>query len=116
MTDDHFAKAAGQKAAQNPAQSVHAESRTNSHEESKTAAPLAFANDTAVQVPPRGVVRTANGSGDTRPGQNSGPDSGPVEAGADALDLLRLLAGLTPEERRGLLEIAREAAGRRAPS
>jgi hypothetical protein len=35
-------------AAQNPAQSVHAESRTDSHRESETAASLAFANDTAV--------------------------------------------------------------------
>ena len=42
-------------AAQNPAQSVHAESRNDSHQKSETAAPLAFANDTAVQVPPRGV-------------------------------------------------------------
>ena len=55
VTDDHFAKAAGQKAAQNPAQSVHAESRTDSHQQSETAAPLAFANDAAVSVPPRGV-------------------------------------------------------------
>ena len=55
VTDDHFAKAAGQKAAQNPAQSVHAESRTESHQKKETAAPLAFAGDTAVQIPPRGV-------------------------------------------------------------
>jgi len=59
VTDDHFARAAGEKAAQNPAQSVHAESRTDSHDESETAAPLAFAGGAAVlfqtQVPPRGV-------------------------------------------------------------
>jgi hypothetical protein len=52
---DSAAKAAGQKAAQNPTQSVHAESRTDSHDVSETAAPLAVANDTAVSVPPRGV-------------------------------------------------------------
>jgi hypothetical protein len=46
---------AAHKAAQNPAQSVHAESRTDSHEKKETAAPLAFAGDTAVLVPPRGV-------------------------------------------------------------
>ena len=59
VTDDHFARAAGEKAAQNPAQSVHAESRTDSHDESETAASLAFAGGAAVlfrtQVPPRGV-------------------------------------------------------------
>jgi len=55
VTADHFAKAAGQKAAQNPAQSVHADSRTDSHDESKTAAPLAFAGNAADSVPPRGV-------------------------------------------------------------
>ena len=52
-------KAAGEKAAQNPAQSVHAERRTDSHNERKTAAPLAFAGGAAVagctKVPPRGV-------------------------------------------------------------
>lgn len=55
VPDDHFARAAGEKSAQNPAQSVHAESRTDAHEKKETAAPLAFANDTAVSVPPRGV-------------------------------------------------------------
>ena len=59
VTDDHLARAAGEKAAQNPAQSVHAESRTDSHDESETTAPLAFAGGAAVlfrtQVPPRGV-------------------------------------------------------------
>jgi hypothetical protein len=48
-----------EKAAQNPAQSVHAESRTDSHDESETAAPLTFVNNAAVAgshaVPPRGV-------------------------------------------------------------
>jgi hypothetical protein len=48
-------KAAGEKAAQNPAQSVHAERRTDSHNERKSAAPLAFAGGAAVSVPPRGV-------------------------------------------------------------
>jgi hypothetical protein len=59
VTDDHFARAAGEKAAQNPAQSVHAASRTDLHDESETTAPLAFAGGAAVlfrtQVPPRGV-------------------------------------------------------------
>jgi hypothetical protein len=55
VTDDHFARAAGEKAAQNPAQSVHAESRTDSHDESETAAAHAFADAAAVSVPPRGV-------------------------------------------------------------
>ena len=48
--------------------------------------------------------------------ENSGPYSGPVEAGSELVDLLRLLAGLTAEERRGLLDLAREAAERRASS
>ena len=48
-------KAAGEKAAQNPAQSVHAESRADSHDRNETAAPLAFAGGAAVSVPPRGV-------------------------------------------------------------
>ena len=48
VTDDHFARAAGEQAAQNPAQSVHAESRTDSHQESETAAPLAIAGGAAV--------------------------------------------------------------------
>ena len=47
-------------AAQNPAQSVHAESRTDSHQESKTAAPLAFAGNAADAVPPRGVELLQN--------------------------------------------------------
>lgn len=51
VTDDRFAKAAGQKVAQHPAQSVHAESRTDSHQESETAAPLALAGGAAVSVP-----------------------------------------------------------------
>ena len=64
VTDDHFAKAAGhtaagEKATQNPAQSVHAESRTDSHDESEPAAPLAIAGGAAVadytKVPPRRV-------------------------------------------------------------
>jgi hypothetical protein len=42
-------------AAQNPAQSVHAGSRTDSHEKKETAATLAFAGGAAVSVPPRGV-------------------------------------------------------------
>jgi hypothetical protein len=53
-------KAAGEKAAQNPAQSVHAERRTDSHNERKTAAPLAFAGGAAVSVPPRGVELLQN--------------------------------------------------------
>ena len=48
-------RSADEKAAPNPAQSVHAESRTDSHGESKTAAPLACAGGAAVEVPPRGV-------------------------------------------------------------
>ena len=55
VLDDHFARAAGEKAAENPAQSVHAESRTDSHDESETAVLPAFANNTAVEIPPRGV-------------------------------------------------------------
>ena len=59
VTDDHFARAAGEKAAQNPAQSVHAESRTDSDQKKETAASLAFAGGAAVAesnvVPPRGV-------------------------------------------------------------
>jgi hypothetical protein len=48
VTDDHFARADAEKPAQNPAQSVHAESRTDSHDESETAAPLACAGGAAV--------------------------------------------------------------------
>ena len=55
MVTEYDSERSGEKAAQNPAQSVHAESRTDSHDESETAAPLAFAGGTAVSVPPRGV-------------------------------------------------------------
>jgi len=65
---------------------------------------------------PHGESTTPRNTASCAASENSGPYSGPVEAGSELVDLLRLLAGLTPEERRGLLEIAREAAGRRASS
>jgi hypothetical protein len=77
VTDDHFARAAGEKAAQNPAQSVHAASRTDSHDESETAAPLAFAGGAAVAVPPRGVERTGSSPGETPVANPGDPFSGP---------------------------------------
>ena len=107
MIDDHFARAAGQKAAQNPAQSVHAESRTDSHQKKETAAPLKFAGGAAVQVPPRGVEQTRFQSrkrqgqpqGDVKSdvGVENRPKS-PVAVDTDALaDLAARLASLPPE-------------------
>jgi len=50
VTEEHF-----KKATSNPTSPMHAEGRTGPHAENETAVSPAFAKDTAVQVPPRGV-------------------------------------------------------------
>jgi len=50
ITDADF-----EKATSNPTSPMHAHGGTRRHAEQKTAVPLAFANDTAVQVPPAGI-------------------------------------------------------------
>jgi hypothetical protein len=47
-----------EKATSNPTSHTHAHGGIRRHAEQKTAVPLAFANDTAVQVPPAGVEQT----------------------------------------------------------
>jgi hypothetical protein len=91
--------------------STHEESRTDSHQESETAAALAFANDTAdagcFKIPPRGVEQTLFQSR-KRQGQPQGDvksDVGvenrtksPAAVDTDALsDLASRLASLPPE-------------------
>ena len=53
-TDDDFDRAAG-KAVQNPVHSDAASGLQTPSDENKTAVLPAFANNTAVQIPPRGV-------------------------------------------------------------
>jgi len=93
-------------AAQNPAQSVHADSRTDSHDESKTAAPLAFAGNAAVPVPPRGVEQPPDPGRETANPPAHGTESG--TPAADPLpELLALVVELPPEAAALLLTIAR---------
>jgi len=78
--------------------------------ETTTAVSPACASDTAVSIPPRGVDRPQESSGNLSDGRRPGTESGTLSAGSpDVVELLRLLAGLTPEERSALLDLARSA-------
>ena len=115
VPDDHFARAAGEKAAQNPAQAVHAESRTDSHEKKETAAPLAFAGGAAVlfqtQVPPRGTERPQDSGRETQNPPAPGTESG-TPAGDRLIDLLAIVATLPPRSIAVLADLARLLAAR----
>jgi hypothetical protein len=71
--------------------------------ESETAAPLAFASDATVVVPPRGVERIASSSEKTTAVGQGGAESGAVEA--EVAQLLARLASLTPAQREVLLAL-----------
>jgi hypothetical protein len=74
--------------------------------ESETAAPLAFASDAAVVVPPRGVERVT-----VSPNEAAIPNPGAAQSGAgspETAELARLLASLTPSQRHRLLALVRD--------
>jgi hypothetical protein len=73
--------------------------------EKETSEPLAIANCTAVQVPPRGVEGSANSSGKPQDSTGSGANSGAT--GEETAQLVRLLASLSPAQREILLAIVR---------
>lgn len=115
LTEDDFARAV-KTPAHIPAQSVPDTGRLEPSAETKKAAIPVSYEDHGLLDTPTGSRPTRETPRVTRPPENSGPYSGPAEAGSELVDLLRLLAGLTAEERRGLLDLAREAAERRASS
>jgi hypothetical protein len=65
-------------------------------DESETAVSPAIAKDTAVQIPPRGVVRGSSSSKKTRKSGKGAAKSGAVPP--NMADLLAFLSALTPEE------------------
>ena len=83
--------------------------RTDSHQESETAAALAFASGTAVagctKVPPRGVERTPAIPNKTRTSTQGAAESGAVDA--EAAKLLALLCSLSPAQRQALVALLR---------
>jgi integrase len=115
VTEDDFSRAS-KNPAHIPAQSEPDMGRQEPTTLSETAVKLADHENHGRSRYPHGESSDPQNSASCAASGNSGPDSGPVEVGSDLLELLRLLAGLTPEERRGLLDLAREAAGRRSSS
>ena len=90
--------------------------------EKKSAVQSAFADCTAdlcqTRIPPRGVEGTLYSGGKAVTTDHSGTDSGTVNfspAAGDLVELLRVLAALTPEERQGLLSLARELGQSKEP-
>ena len=87
--------------------------RTDSHQESETAAALAFASGTAVagctKVPPRGVEQPPDSGRETQNPPAPGTESG--TPAADPLpELLALVVELRPEAAALLLTLARRLA------
>ena len=104
VTDEDFARAA-EKAVQNPVHSAAVSGLQWPSDEKETAVSPAFTSDTAVQVPPRGVVRPADSPRKTAKTNPAGAQSGAV--GPETDELARLLASLTPAQRAALLAMAR---------
>jgi hypothetical protein len=101
VTEEHF-----QKATSNPTSHMHAEGRTEPHAKKETAVSPAFAKDTAVQIPPRGVEQPADSGRETENPPAPGTESG--TPAADPLpELLALVVELPPEAAALLLTIAR---------
>ena len=115
LTEDDFARAVKNSGPHSgPVSAVHGPTRAVSeNEEGRNPREKRGSRPSGY---PHGESSTPRNTGSCAASENSGPHSGPVEAGSELVDLLRLLAGLTPEERRGLLDLAHEAAGRRASS
>jgi integrase len=117
VTDSDFDRAA-QTPAQIPAHSASLGGSQRPSDQKRTAVSPAFAKDTAVQIPPRGVEGTDYSAGKPVTTDRSGTDSGTVDfspAAGDLVELLRVLAGLTPEERQGLLSLARDLGQAKEP-
>jgi len=104
VTDEDFARAA-EKAVRNPVHSAAVSGLQWPSDEKETAVSPANAKDTAVQIPPRGVVRPADSPRKTAKTNPAGAQSGAV--GPETDELARLLASLTPAQRAALLAMAR---------
>ena len=114
-TDADFDRAAGKICpAHYPAHSASFHGPQRPSDEKETAVSPAFAKDTAVQIPPRGVEGTDYSAG--KPVTTDLPGTLPgTPAAGDLVELLRVLAGLTPEERQGLLSLARDLGQAKEP-
>ena len=92
---------------------MHAEGRTEPHTKKETAVSPAFAKDTAVQIPPRGVEQPADSGRETQNPPAPGTESG--TAAADRLiELLAILPSLPPYSIAVLAALARRLAAGQA--
>jgi hypothetical protein len=93
------------KAVQKAVQSATVSNRQEPSAEKEAAVSPAFAKDTAVQIPPRGVEETQYSAKKPVQPEEGGAESGAV--GAETAQLLGLLASLSPAQRELLLAIVR---------
>jgi hypothetical protein len=100
VNEEHF-----QKATSHPTSHMYADGGTRRQTENESAVSPAFANDTAVTVPPRGVEQSASFSENTTVSQAGGAESGAF--GEETAELASLLAALTPAQRAVLLALVR---------
>jgi hypothetical protein len=104
VNEEHF-----QKATSHPTSHMYADGGTRRQTENESAVSPAFANDTAVAVPPRGVELAWDFAGDSDGLAQRGANSGAVAADASLLDALRLLVRMTEAQRQALLKALEKA-------
>jgi len=104
VTEEHF-----QKATSNPTSHMHADGSKRQQTEKETAAPPAFADCTAVHIPPRGVEQPADSGRETRNPPAPGTESG-TPAADRLIELLAILPSLPPYSIAVLAALARRLA------